>query len=49
MNEQEIAKTTVNGGVSPVPQPFVARKKKKDITRIFFIIALMIVPPMMFR
>ena len=44
MNEQEIAKTTVDGGFSPDPQPFVARKKKKDISRIFFVVALMFVP-----
>lgn len=44
MRNQQTAEATVNGGMSPVSRPPVIRKKKKDITRTIFIIALMIVP-----
>ena len=44
MNNQQMTETTVDGGFPPVTAPSVIRKKKKDITRTIFIVALLIIP-----
>ena len=44
MDNQKVVEMNGNGGNSPISNPPIRRKKKKDITRTIFIMALMIVP-----